>query len=277
MRIAHAGFLSALQNAHLRVANRVGVIIHIHALDVGFAFFEIQMLHVVLLAAVDINGFFVHGGQRAGKIHFADHRRRAGNIDNHEIVAGDRAQADGIGGISFLRPVIIFAGAMQKARFGQPRAKFLHIHIAKAVFGSDRQFERRAFQMIDENFQIVRLDERVFRSIAKKIIGIAHDELIQRRGGSHQHRARTAAAATRAARALPCGRNGPGIAGHHHGVQRSNVDAQLQRAGGNHAANLPVAQPALDFPALVGQIAAAISANVRGPARAAADWPAANT
>ena len=59
----------------------------------------------------------------------------------------------------------------------------------------------------------------------------------------------------------------PGIAGHHHGVQRADVDAQLQRVGRHHGADLAVAQLAFDLAALPRQIAAAIAANGSGAHR----------
>ena len=37
------------QNAHLRVANGVGVVVDVDLLHVGFAFLEVEMLDVVLL------------------------------------------------------------------------------------------------------------------------------------------------------------------------------------------------------------------------------------
>ena len=64
---------SNLQYAHLRVANGIGVMIHVHALDVGFALLEIQALHVILLALMDIDCFRVHRRERGRKIHFTDH------------------------------------------------------------------------------------------------------------------------------------------------------------------------------------------------------------
>ena len=88
-----------------------------------------------------------------------------------------------------------------------------------------------------------------------------HDELIERRGGRHQHGAGTSAAASGAAGALPGGRDRAGIAGHDRGVERANVDAQFQRVGRNHAADAAFAQTVLDFAALAGKIAAAIAAN----------------
>ena len=183
------------------------------------------------------------------------------DVHDHEIVRRHRAQAHGVRGIGFLRPVPVLAGAMEKARFGQPLAKIGNIHAAKGFAGGDGQLKRGAFQMIHQDFQIVRLDERVLGRAAEKIIRMLHDELIERRRGSDQHGAGASAAAPGAAGALPSGGNRSGIARHDRGVERADVDAQLQRVRRNHAANAAFAQAVLDFAALAGEIASAIAAN----------------
>src|SRR6516162_4154140 len=120
------------------------------------------------------------------------------------------------------------------------------------------QLKGRAFQMIDQDFQIVWLDEGVLRRVAEEIVGMANDELIEWRRRSHEHRARTSAATPGASGALPgCG-DGAGIAGHHHGVQRANIDAQFHSGSRDNAANAPVPKATLDFAALAGKIATAI-------------------
>ena len=81
------------------------------------------MFDVVLLPAVNVDGFFVDKHKRAGEIDFADDAGRAGEVDDHEIVAGDGTQADGIGGIGLLRPVVVFSSEMQKTGLGEPRAQ----------------------------------------------------------------------------------------------------------------------------------------------------------
>ena len=169
------------------VADGIGVVVHVDALDVSLALLEVEMFDVVLLPAVKVDGFFVDEHKRAGEIDFADDAGRAGDVDDHEIVAGDGTQADGIGGISFLRPVIVFSGEMQKTCFGEARAKIGEMDIAEFVAWSDGQFECGAFQMIDEDFEIVGLDEGVLRSVAEEIVGMTHDELIERRGRCDQH------------------------------------------------------------------------------------------
>ena len=153
---------------------------------------------------------------------------------------------------------------MEVARFGEALAKLLHVDRAEFLVGRDRQLERRAFQVIHEDFEIVRLHVGVLGRAAEKIIGMLHDELIERRGRRDEHRAGSPAAAAGAAGALPRGGDRAGIARHHAGVERADVDAQFQRVGRHHAADAAFAQAALDLAALAGKIAAAIAANRLG-------------
>ena len=67
----------AFQHAHLRIANGVGVVVHIDALHVRFALLEIQRLDVELLPLVQINGLGMNRRERAREIHFADHFGRS--------------------------------------------------------------------------------------------------------------------------------------------------------------------------------------------------------
>ncbi len=61
------------QHAHLRVADGVGVVVHIHALHIRFPLLEIERLDVKLLPLMKINRLGMHGCERAGEIDFADH------------------------------------------------------------------------------------------------------------------------------------------------------------------------------------------------------------
>ena len=133
---------------------------------------------MVLLPTMNVDGFFVKENQRAREIHFSNNTRRASNVDDDEIVAGDRAQANGVGGISFVRPVIMIARKVQEAGLGKARAKVRNVDFAKSLAGRDRQFERSAFQMIDKNLEIVRLDESMLGRIAEKIVRVPYDKLI---------------------------------------------------------------------------------------------------
>ena len=55
--------------------------------------------------------------------------------------------------------------------------------------------------------------------------------------------------------------DGAGVADADGRVEAADVDPELQRVGGHHAAYAAVAQPRLDLVALVGQVAAAIAAD----------------
>src|SRR6267378_3444169 len=150
---------------------------------------------------------------------------------------------------------------MQKTSLGEPRAKIGYVDIPEFVAWSDGQFERSTFQMIDEDFQIVGLDEGVLRRVAEEIVGMADDELIERRGGSHQHGARTSAAAASAPGALPGGGDSAGIARHDDGIEGADVNAELKRARRNNSADFSIAEAAFDFAAFVRQVTAAVAAN----------------
>ncbi len=146
---AGAGLLRDFEDANLRVADGVGVVIDVDLFYVGFAFFEVEMFDVILLRAVEIDGFFVDGGERAGEIDFADDFGLAGDVDDDEIIAGDGAEADGVGRVGFLRPVKMIAGAMEETGFGHAGAEIGDIDFAEGFAGGDGKFERGALQMID--------------------------------------------------------------------------------------------------------------------------------
>src|SRR5260370_7943407 len=101
----------------------------------------------------------------------------------------------------------------------------------------------------------------MLRSVAEEIVGMSNDELIERRRGSHEHGAGTSAATPSAAGALPGSGDGAGVSGHDDGIQRANINAELERAGGNHAADFSVAEAAFNFASFARKVAAAVAAN----------------
>src|SRR5258708_24578904 len=105
--------------------------------------------------------------------------------------------------------------------------------------------------MIDEDFEIVGLDEGVLRSVAEEIVGMAHDELIERRGRCDQHGTRASAAAAGAPGALPSGGDGAGIASHDDGIEGADINAKLERAGRNNSPDFSIPEAPFDFTALI--------------------------
>ena len=143
--------------------------------------------------------------------------------------------------------------------------------------GRERQLERRALHVIDEDVQVVGIDERVLGRGVEEERRVPHHELIDRRARRHHHRRRLPGAAAGAAGALPRRGNRAGIAGHHAHVERADVDAELERVGRDHAAHLPGAQALLDLAPAQRQIAAAIAADALRHARARPRSPPSDT
>ncbi len=115
--------------------------------------------------------------------------------------------------------------------------------------------------MIQQNFQVIGIDTSVFRRAVEEIFGMLNNVLVERRARRDQHRKRRGLSAPRAARTLPRGRDGAGIAGHHDCVKRTDVHAEFQRIGSHHSANLTVPQFRFNLPALLRQIPAPITAH----------------
>jgi hypothetical protein len=81
------------------------------------------------------------------------------------------------------------AALMQKSCICELFAEVSKLHVAEFLLRRERQLEGRAFQMVHENFQIVRLNVRVLGRASEKVIGVLHDELVERRGRCDKDRA----------------------------------------------------------------------------------------
>src|SRR5262249_40806257 len=95
----------------------------------------------------------------------------------------------------------------------------------------------------------VRLNVRMLGRVSEEILGMLHDELVERRRGRYKDRARTPASPACTAGALPGGSNRSGITRHHAGIERANIDSQLACTCGHDTQNPAVAQSALDLAA----------------------------
>ena len=102
---------------------------------------------------------------------------------------------------------------------------------------------------------------------SKKYRRIPDDKLVERGAARHEHRRRSAAAASGASRPLPGGRDRAGIAGHHTHVERADIDPEFQRIGRDDGADDALAQALLDFAPPLRQVAAPIAANLLARAR----------
>ena len=119
----------------------------------------------------------------------------------------------------------------------------------------------RTLHVIQQHIQVVRMDKRILRRTPKEVFRMRDNVLIKRAGGGHNHCQRSVFPSSGTTGFLPCTGNRTRISTHHAGVQLADIDTKLKRIGRNDRADIPFAQPLLDFSAQRRQISAAISAN----------------
>src|SRR5262249_47016763 len=141
------------------------------------------------------------------------------------------------------------------------------VELPEPLVVADRQLERSALEMVHQDERVVRVHARMLWRRAEEVLGMGDHELVQRRAGRHEERSRSAAAASGASGWLPERREAARMAGEHRDVEMTDVNAELERVGGDDAQYLALAQPLLDRPASGRQIAAAIATHDPAVAR----------
>ena len=104
-----AVLFEAVQHLQLHRELGVRVVVHGDGRDVRLFVVPIEVLHLVLLAAVDVDRVLVDEQRRARPVAFADHLRHRALLDDYEVVRARRAQADLLGGEGLAHPVVAVA------------------------------------------------------------------------------------------------------------------------------------------------------------------------
>src|SRR5690606_17586849 len=81
----------------------------------------------------------------------------------------------------------------------------------------------------------------------------------ERRAGRDEHRERALLPATCAPKTLPQRGDAPRVPSAHHGIERADVDTQLECVGGHHAADQALAPTPFDTTPGLGQVYTAIA------------------
>jgi hypothetical protein len=95
-------------------------------------------------------------------------------------------------------------------------------------------------------------------------LGVVHQIGVQRVVAGDEHGQRALPLPAGAARLLPQGGAGAGVAGEQDGVEPGDVHAEFQRRGGRQPQQLPGVQGALQVPAFLGQVAAPVGGHAAG-------------
>jgi hypothetical protein len=124
-----------------------------------------------------------------------------------------------------------------------------------------------------EDVRVGQVDDGLFDLARQQALGLAHEVLVEGVLAADQHRP-ALARAPGAPPALPEAGHGAGKAGDQGHVETAHVDAELERAGRHHGAQLPVEQPAFYVAALLRGVAGAVGHDgLGGRAVAVADTP----
>ena len=184
-------------------------------------------------------------------------------VDDDEVVGRDRPQADGVGRIRLVRPVPLAVGVVDEPLLRQHRQHLLHVSPrAELLVVRERQLERRALHVVEQDVQVVGVDQRVLGRRVEEIRRVADDELVDRRAAGDEHRRRPRrCAGRRGPRAARSPRSCPGYPAI---TDTSSAPMSMPSSSAlveTTARTVPFAQAALDLAAAVRQVAAAIAAN----------------
>ncbi len=185
VRRQHLAAIEQIQHGHLGVGNRIGVVVAVHGLDVGLAILEVEALHLIQPALDQVDRLLVQGRGRAREVDLADHLRRVGRVDHDEIVGRHRTQADRVGGIRLVGPVPLAFRLVHEALIRQQAQDARQAVRTERFILAERQFERRALDVVEQDVQIVGVDQRPLGRCAEEVLGVAHHELIERCAAGH--------------------------------------------------------------------------------------------
>src|SRR5215467_11690779 len=209
----------------------------------------------------------------AREVRFADDVRLSGRVDDYEVVRRHGPEADRIGWIRLVRPApsgvrtALFSRSVHQALFRQKTEDLLNVDTTERFVARKRQLERRTLHVIDEYVQVVGIDQRALGRSLEEVARIPDNELIEGSAARDHHGGRSTGAPAGAPRALPRRRDRARVTGHHRNIERTDVDAKLERVGRHDRANETLTKALLDLSPPQRQIPAAIPTNSLGRAR----------
>ena len=224
---------------------------------------EVERLDEPGLAAVHVDRAGVGGGVRAAGVDGADHPAGLG-LDQRDRRAAGRADVGEVAGPAPVGPEPAARAAPQQPGAGQLVDDVAGGRAEEGQVGlGERDLGGGGAQVRAEDVGVGRVEDGGLDRLAEQRLGVGDEVGVERVVAGDQHPERVAGAAAGAADLLPERRAGAGEAGHQHGVEAADVDAELEGVGGREAEQLAGAQLALELAALLGQVAAAVRRDAR--------------
>ena len=197
------------------------------------------MADQVALAEMQVDGAGVGRAEDALALDRAEHGAVAA-VDDDELSLPSRAQADlGGGGVGAPPDQAAAGAAAQLAARGKLRRP-RHAGLAEVglVGLLERPLVGRRLEVGLEDVRVGEVDDRVLDLARQQALGLAHEVLVEGVLAGDQH-GPAAARPAGPAPALPEARHGARKPGDEREVELAHVDAELERAGGDHGASSP--------------------------------------
>ena len=132
---------------------------------------------------------------------------------------------------------------------------------------AERLLVRGAGEVGVQHVGVGRVDHRRFGWPGEHLVGMGHVPLVELVVAGHQDDDRLLRFAPGPSGLLPHRRDGAGEPVEHAGVEAPDVDAELERGGGDDPPEVAAEQLALDLASLGGQVAAAVGPHLPGQLR----------
>ena len=127
-----------------------------------------------------------------------------------------------------------------------------------ALFTPDGQLLKGAAYVPHRHVGIVRIHGSMLGGLAKEVLGLSHQELVDRGILTDEEHNRLVCLAAGTPRLLPHARDGPRVTDHDGCIQAPYVDPQFECVGAHHAQQLALKQHPLDLAPLAWQVPAPI-------------------
>ena len=124
---------------------------------------------------------------------------------------------------------------------------------------AERHLPCGAAQVRLAHVRVRRVDHGRFGGLVEQILGMVHEVLVERIVLSDEHGERVGVAPPGSPRLLPHRRAGPGVAREHGGVERPDVDAELERARRGDRQQLAVGERAFDPSPILREVAGPVA------------------
>ena len=185
-------------------------------------------------------------------------------VDDHDVLRRGAPERDlgrrEVLGAPVPAPVV---GLADVAGFRNEREQLVGGRRSEDLARLERQLERRAPEVGDQDVEVVRVQPGLLRPTVEQEVRVVDDVPINGGAGRHQDGDGRLGASAGATDLLPRGGDRAGIAGEDRDVEPPDVDSELQGVRRDDPEDLALTESTLDGPPLERQVTAAVATNAR--------------